>query len=162
MAEEKGKKKTSRQTTDERSYTRLYRSETDKIIAGVAGGLGRYFTVDPVLVRIIFILLTLFHGSGILIYLILWIILPRESQLDNQTITHESVKRNLHEMRDHMKNFASNFHTDEKNNTRMAIAGIIIILGIIFLLDNFGLGDWFDLGRLWPIILIAVGIAMIF
>lgn len=57
---------------------RLYRSRTDKQIAGVAGGLGDYFNVDPTLVRVLFIILTLLGGPGILIYIVLWLVMPEE------------------------------------------------------------------------------------
>ena len=51
-------------------YRRLRRSRDDRWLSGLCGGLGRYFNLDPVLVRILFVVLTLFGGSGILLYLI--------------------------------------------------------------------------------------------
>ncbi len=57
---------------------KLYRSKTDRIIAGVAGGLAEYFGVDPVLIRIIFVALALVHGLGILIYIVFVLIVPNE------------------------------------------------------------------------------------
>ena len=55
---------------------RLFRNENDKIIGGICGGLANYFNIDPILVRIIFIVLLLVGGAGFLAYLILWIALP--------------------------------------------------------------------------------------
>ncbi|HWZ24989.1 MAG TPA: PspC domain-containing protein [Verrucomicrobiae bacterium] len=55
---------------------RLTRSTTNKKIAGVCGGLAEYFDLDPTLVRIVWLLLVLFAGTGVLAYLILWIALP--------------------------------------------------------------------------------------
>jgi phage shock protein PspC (stress-responsive transcriptional regulator) len=165
MTEEKkgSHKSTTRAKTGERTYTRLFRSETNRMIAGVAGGLAAYFTIDPVFVRIAFVLLALFHGSGILIYFILWLILPTESRVEEYTtINKASVRSSLSEVRDQMRGFSKSMHIDEKNNTKMILGAIIIILGILFLLDNFGLGAWIDLGRLWPVILIAIGVAMVF
>ena len=52
---------------------KLYRSPTDKMIGGVCGGLGTYLAIDPVLIRLFFVLLTLGGGSGIVIYMIMWI-----------------------------------------------------------------------------------------
>jgi phage shock protein C len=58
---------------------KLYRSNSDKMIAGVCGGLGKYFGVDPTLIRLIFALLVVFGvGSGILLYIILAIVMPLE------------------------------------------------------------------------------------
>lgn len=56
---------------------RLYRSGNDRIIAGVCGGIAEYFGVDPVLVRLIWVLFALAGGSGVLLYLIAWLIIPR-------------------------------------------------------------------------------------
>jgi phage shock protein C len=55
---------------------RLYRSRSDRKIAGVCGGIAEHFGWDPTLVRLGWALLTLMGGSGILIYLILWLVMP--------------------------------------------------------------------------------------
>jgi len=55
---------------------RLHRSLTDKKIAGVCGGLAEYLGWDPTLVRLLWVVLTLLGGSGVLIYIVLWIVMP--------------------------------------------------------------------------------------
>ncbi|NIM96172.1 MAG: PspC domain-containing protein [Anaerolineales bacterium] len=60
------------------NYQRLYRSRTDRMIGGVCGGLGEYFTIDPTIWRILFILLTVAGLSGVLVYLIMLIVVPIE------------------------------------------------------------------------------------
>lgn len=60
---------------------KLYRSETDEHIAGVCGGLADYFDVDSSLVRIAFVLFALMGGPGIFLYIILWVVLPSESNV---------------------------------------------------------------------------------
>jgi phage shock protein C len=55
---------------------RLTRSSTDKKIAGICGGLAEYFDIDPTLIRVLWLLLVLCGGTGVLAYLILWIALP--------------------------------------------------------------------------------------
>ncbi|MCU0335152.1 MAG: PspC domain-containing protein, partial [Chitinophagaceae bacterium] len=65
------------------SAKRLYRDEQDKIIAGVASGIAHYMNIDPAVVRILFALLFIFGGSGLLIYIILWIVLPSRSLQNN-------------------------------------------------------------------------------
>ncbi|MDO8538357.1 MAG: PspC domain-containing protein [archaeon] len=58
---------------------RLYRSRKDKILGGVCGGIANYFSIDPVIVRLIWILLSIgSFGAGIIIYLIAWVIIPQE------------------------------------------------------------------------------------
>jgi phage shock protein PspC (stress-responsive transcriptional regulator) len=57
---------------------RLYRSRADKKIAGVCGGLARYMGIDPVIPRLVWVVLALAWGAGILAYLICWIVIPME------------------------------------------------------------------------------------
>ena len=60
---------------------KLYRSRTDKMIAGVCGGLGKYLGVDPTLIRLAFVLLLLFGiGSGLLVYLAMMLLVPLEPE----------------------------------------------------------------------------------
>lgn len=58
---------------------KLTRSNNDVMIGGVAAGIAEYLDVDPALVRLLFVLAVLLGGHGILIYLILWLIMPQES-----------------------------------------------------------------------------------
>lgn len=60
------------------STRKLYRSKTDRKVAGVCGGLAQYFNIDPTLIRVLFVVLAVFGGSGLLLYLALWIIVPKE------------------------------------------------------------------------------------
>lgn len=57
---------------------RLYRNSQNKILAGVCSGLGDYFNIDPVIIRLLWVVLTIFGGAGILIYIIAWIIIPEK------------------------------------------------------------------------------------
>jgi phage shock protein C len=66
--------------TAARSYKQIHRSREDRIVSGLCGGLGRYANVDPVIVRILFVVLTLFGGSGVLLYLVGWVAIPDEGQ----------------------------------------------------------------------------------
>jgi phage shock protein C len=56
---------------------RLYRSGKNRILGGVCGGLGDYFDIDPTIIRLIWIFFALAYGTGILAYLIAWLIIPR-------------------------------------------------------------------------------------
>lgn len=60
------------------SQPRLTRSDTEVTIAGVCGGLGEYFGVDPIIVRLIFVLVTLTWGIGLPVYVALWILMPKK------------------------------------------------------------------------------------
>ena len=56
---------------------KLYRSNTDRKLCGVCGGLAEYFDIDPTVIRLIFVFLTLFGGGGVLIYLICALVIPK-------------------------------------------------------------------------------------
>lgn len=58
---------------------RLYKSTTDKKIFGVCGGLAEYFDIDPVIIRVIWAVLVLFWGTGLLLYLIFAFVLPKDT-----------------------------------------------------------------------------------
>jgi phage shock protein C len=60
---------------------RLYRSQTEKMIGGVCGGLAEVLDIDPTIVRVVFVLLGLLGGHGVLLYIILWLIMPRQDQI---------------------------------------------------------------------------------
>jgi phage shock protein C len=55
---------------------RLYRPRTHRVLFGVCAGLGEYFNIDPVLVRIAFVILGLMGGPGVLLYILLLIVIP--------------------------------------------------------------------------------------
>jgi phage shock protein C len=60
---------------------KLYRSETNRMVAGVCGGLAEYFNVDVTLIRILFVVLAVFGGSGIVLYGAMWLLVPEESDV---------------------------------------------------------------------------------
>lgn len=59
---------------------KLQRSTSNKMIAGVCAGIGEYFNLDPTIIRVLYVLMVFFAGFGILLYLILWLVIPSESQ----------------------------------------------------------------------------------
>ena len=61
---------------------KLYRSKKNRMIAGICGGIGEYFDIDPTLVRVIYIVVSVFSIAfpGILVYLILWVIIPHSNK----------------------------------------------------------------------------------
>lgn len=64
----------------------LFRSRSERMIGGVCGGLGKYFDIDPTLIRLAFVLALFLLNGGLLLYLILWIIVPEEP-IDISVIT---------------------------------------------------------------------------
>ena len=66
-----------------RKTKKLYRSRENRMIAGVCGGLGDYFEIDPTLVRLALVFFSLWWGGGILLYLLAWFIIPEEPEVDD-------------------------------------------------------------------------------
>ena len=140
---------------------RLTRSETDRMIAGVAGGLGEYFHIDSTLIRLLFILVTIFGGSGILIYIILWIVIPSKSCCVGVS-SDEAIKENVEEIKEKAQHVASDFQKTAKDgNSRMLWGIFIVALGILFLFNNFNIFSFLSFAKLWPVVFIVLGLAIL-
>lgn len=135
------------------TMNRLYRSTTDKVIGGVSGGLADYLNVDPVIVRIAFVLLAVFGGSGVLVYIILWIVIPEKKYYFGAEVNEKGgVEVEVDEVIDPAI-------SSRKRNSSL-IAGIALIsFGLLFLLDrlipNYNLWDF------WPLLLVVAGVLLI-
>jgi phage shock protein C len=70
----------------------LWRSKDDKWVAGVCGGLGHRYGISSNLIRLIFVLLTLFGLAGIIIYVLLWVLIPPESDLEAMVAADDAVE----------------------------------------------------------------------
>ena len=68
----------------EHKRKKLYRDTDDRVIGGVCSGLGNYFDMDPVLFRVLFILALIFTGAGLLVYIILWIVMPEAKTFEQK------------------------------------------------------------------------------
>jgi len=137
----------------------LYRSRTNTVIGGVAGGIAENLRTDPTLIRIIFILVALFGGGGLLVYIILWIALPLESVQfftdQNTNPENEGTNQDFQ-----TKNYPDENNIQHNKNQGNLIAGLIMIsIGVIFLIDRFV--PRIDFGDLWPLVLVVAGFALI-
>ncbi|MEI6776322.1 MAG: PspC domain-containing protein [Chloroflexales bacterium] len=77
------------------STKRITRSQSDRLLGGVAGGLASYAGIDPLIIRIAFIVLTVLNGFGVILYLALWVLVPNE---DSATDARSSVQVAIDEM----------------------------------------------------------------
>ena len=152
---------------------RLYRSRDDRMIWGVCGGIAKYFGIDPTVVRLITVLLLFAGGAGILGYIILTIVVPLESS--SATVPREVVKENVAEIKETATHMGEDIRAtfarqdgERKVGTRggergMYLAALILIgLGVIFFLSNFNIFSWLRFDKMWPVILILVGVVIIF
>ncbi len=145
-------------------YKKLYRSVTDKMIGGVCGGLAEYFAIDPVIVRLIFVLAVIFGGSGILAYIILWIIIPQKpfiiTPFNTNPPSGDSQPSGEEKKSENSEFNMNSLDINKTQSNRSIYAGaFLILLGGIFLLDNFV--PRFHFGDFWPLILIGLGFAII-
>jgi phage shock protein PspC (stress-responsive transcriptional regulator) len=141
----------------------LYRSQLETIIGGVCGGIAKSLNVDPVLIRIVFILLAIFGGSGLLIYAILWIVLPVDP--DEQVIPETQKQHTMESENPKTSGPGSGpgqkppVNQKPKNDGNLIAGLILITLGAIFLLERWIY--WLDFKDFWPLILVVAGIVLI-
>lgn len=159
---------------------RLCRSETDRMIGGVCGGLAEYLAVDSVWVRLVAVLLVFADGVGLLAYIVLWIIMPTQSKigLAPKEVAREGVeemKETAREMGERARQLAQEARMSmgggsaaEESAVKEArarhsyvVAAILIVVGLILILGNFGLLWWLHIGRLWPLLLIIAGVVLL-
>ncbi len=120
---------------------KLMRTQHDRMIAGVCGGLGHYLGLEPVLIRLAFVLFTLAGGAGMLVYLILWIVVPQEGARAAAGPVQITG--------------------DQQQRTALLVGGGLILIGAWTLLGNIPGLAWLSLHNLWPLLLIAIGVMMI-
>lgn len=124
---------------------RLYRSSTNKVIGGICGGIGEYFAVDPVLVRIIAVISCFVGGFGLMAYIIGWIIIP---QREGTTSDSDEVS-------------SQTFDSSQYTTWKKYFPGLLLIFfGVLLLIREYGY--WFEWDEMIPILLVAVGLALIF
>ena len=101
---------------------RLYRSRRVKVLGGVAGGLAQYFNIDPIIVRILFVVFTLMHGMGLVLYIILWIVVPEEPFELAYPIMNDETKTDGQSTETSSVNF-DGVPAEEENGSGRVIAG---------------------------------------
>lgn len=150
----------------ENQTKKLYRSKKDRIIAGVCGGLGKYFQIDIVLVRLIFVALAFFHGLGFILYIILLIVVPKESGEKEEINREEKAKEFFNEVGKKAQTIAEEFKEEKAcclgGKRRNIIGIIIIIIGLVILLDQFSPLGWLSWKIFLAVLLILIGIYFIF
>lgn len=145
--------------------SKLVRSRSDRVIAGVCGGLGHYLGIDPIIIRIFFILLVLGQGAGVLVYIICWLAIPDESRATDSSMgenIHEGaseIAERARELGGDMRHVAS----DPNPQVRVWLGVGLVLAGGLFLLNNLNLTwlAWFNLSVLWPVLLILGGVVLL-
>jgi phage shock protein C len=139
-------------------HVRIYRSVSDRMIGGVCGGLGVYLNIDPIFIRLLFVLLLFGSDFGFILYILLWILIPEEGKAFG--FKDESFGEKVRSMGDDIQVAVTQPHPQA--GLILGI-GLILIGGLLFLerLDLAWL-DWFNMDILWPVLLVVGGIALLF
>ncbi|HUS94871.1 MAG TPA: PspC domain-containing protein [Patescibacteria group bacterium] len=133
---------------------RLLRSGTDKMLAGVCGGIATYLGVDSVFVRLAFLVLAFASGVGFLIYLILMVIMPSEAKFEQSS--SKVVQDNLDQYGNDISSNIKRIRTHPQGP--VIAAGLLIVLGFYLLFSNLGWLAWLGSGVFWALFLIGAGI----
>ena len=111
---------------------KLYRDPDDRVLGGVCSGLGAYFNFDPVIIRLIFVLLVfLGAGSSLIIYIILWIVVPKASnsaqrlEMRGEEVNINNISKNIKEEIQDVKENYEKFKASGKGRDRMDQAGSV-------------------------------------
>lgn len=148
---------------------KLYRSRSDRLIAGVCGGLGEYLRMDPVWLRLVFLLLLFAWGIGFWAYLILWIIVPEEGRETAEP--GDTVQANLQEMADRARGLGLSIQrglqgdgssADARPASGSFIVGVVLVLlGAFLLLNQFNLFSWLRWDVIFALLLVLIGGALL-
>ncbi len=138
----------------------MYRSRKERMIWGVAGGLAEYLDVDPVLVRIGFVLLTFANGVGLLLYVLMAIVVPSEERIASaetagvEDAEHEDTAQDGGQE-------VEGFSERTQRRRRNVLGAFLIAAGLFILLGNVDFFSWFQWQRFWPLLVIALGVAIL-
>jgi phage shock protein C len=129
---------------------RLYKSEKDKVFEGVCGGIGEYLNVDPVIIRLMWVVLVIFGGTGIVAYLIAMLIIPRQPASGSEEVQAEP-------------DVAPETYSNRFWGLIMIVAGILLLFGIVGPIAGLFAGIAMAMGHvLWPLLVIGLGLYLYF
>lgn len=140
----------------------LFRSRTNRVFGGVAAGIARSLNADPAIIRLIFALLIIFGGGGLLLYLILWIAIPEEPLQFFQDSGTTGEANPVNETGATETPYAPAAYPHQRHNGALIGGLILISIGALFLIDRFLPDINFRFHDFWPIIIVIAGIVLIF
>jgi phage shock protein C len=151
---------------------KLYRDEYHKVIGGVCAGLAEYFDMDVTVVRLLVAFGVFMGGLSVVPYIILWIVLPKKGYVypgfNNPTVDYTVPPQQGAEP---VSNFQTgnpysfsqpvSFPPKKRSNAGIIVGAILIFIGAIILADEYNFIPDFDWDKLWPVVLVIVGGAII-
>jgi len=161
------------------TYKKLERSRTDKMLGGVAGGLASYFDIDSSIVRFLFVLGVIVWGTGIWVYVVLWIILPETKRTapyfnanPQNEPNMENDDLNFKDAGNYQKSYTEPSastddpytayqakHKRKRENGNLIAGAVLITFGVLFLLSQYI--PHVNFSDLWPFVLIVAGAVLL-
>lgn len=138
---------------------RLYRSTQNRVLAGVCGGLGEYFNVDPTLIRVAFIIMCFGGGAGVLAYVVLWLVIPERGQEGKPL--DERAQAAAEEMKTKAEGVVQDVRKQDRTSGRMIFGVILIALGVMALGNSIIPWHWMRWDIFWALIIVAIGASII-
>lgn len=146
---------------------KLYRSIDDYMLGGVCGGVAKYFSIDSSLVRIIFALMILSGGMGFLLYIILWLIVPKEEGEEKIIDREEKIEELAKDIKKRAKTMASEIKFDvkvdkKKKENKINVLGLaMILIGSVAIWNQVSpfVIDW---EIFFPLLLVMIGAVILF
>jgi len=163
---------------------KLYRDEYHKVLGGVCSGLAEYFEMDVTIVRLLFAFTFFIMGVGFIPYIILWIVLPKKGYIfnnyNNPTVDYTVPPQqpggqfntppqqsgspfgaSPYSASPFGSNPVGNMPPKQKSNAGIIVGMVLIFVGGVILINEYDLIPDFDFDRIWPVILVLVGGALI-
>lgn len=134
----------------------ITRSRHNRILGGVATGLAEYLSVEPIVVRIFFVASVFFSGIGILLYLIMWMVIPEE-KIHN--LNYENATNSSESNTETNSNINFTIPKSTKNDGAVIFGIILILVGLFFL--GVEVFSFFNFEDFFPIILVGLGIYLL-
>lgn len=133
---------------------RLYRSSQNKVLAGVCGGLGEYFGVDPVIVRLLVVVFTLMGGAGLIAYIIAAIIIPSRD-LGNISGAYQQTYGNEAGSESNYERYSPESYEKDNRNTVLVLGLALIVIGGLIAFRYFV--PWVPRELIFAAILVVIG-----
>src|SRR5690606_37051838 len=137
------------------------RHRTDRKLGGVCGGIAEYLGVDPTWIRLAFAVFALMSGLGVVLYLLLWVIVPEEGK--EGAPAAQTVQEGVAEIAEHTRRAVGELRSVARSPLRgQQVAGIVlVVLGLAFLARTLAWWRWIDFDVLWPVLLIGGGMVLL-
>ena len=138
---------------------RLVRDTQNAVLGGVAAGFGQYLDVDPVLARLVFVLLVFANGFGLLAYLVCWLVMPRREAAEPAGGASFRLAAEAGAAAESVR-----AATPDAAQAQVMVGSLLVVGGAVLLTHNLGWlhwPHWMRFATLWPLLLVVLGLGLI-